>query len=407
MLKKNGGKKKNITPSRWKCLDLDLIDPETKEKNLSMIRLFIQSHPDAVMEHSPDWLHARRGVNKAVRIYVCYAENGSLIGYAPFFLHPSTLSFELFGISLFEYSIRRYTITATPLLSVAEGSAELISALFGELSGHLKKREVVFGLGIRNTSPFSEFIQKSKRLRKYYQVFPVGLAYQRRLLYLPENFEQYLKSMSHNTRKKTRRLLRNFESEPDLYPYFCIYTSPEQVVPFLELAQSISRRTYQKKLLGLGIDDNQDTRSLLEFAAAKGWLRSYLLFCNNKPIAFQLGYLYNGTYYAAQTGYDPDWAARSVGSIMQIYRIRDLISLGGVSKLDFLYGDNEKKRSLSNASHTEQNFYFVPRKFPLSLIAYGLRLFNWQVEIFSRFLERTELKSRIRRLLRNQAVQRE
>jgi hypothetical protein len=92
------------------------------------------------MEHNPDWLHARKGVNKAVRIYLCYAENGSLIGYAPFFLHPSTLSFELFGISLFEYSIRRYTITTTPLLSEAEGSAELLSTLFGELSKSLNKR---------------------------------------------------------------------------------------------------------------------------------------------------------------------------------------------------------------------------------------------------------------------------
>ncbi len=157
--------------------------------------------------------------------------------------------------------------------------------------------------------------------------------------------------------------------------------------------------------MGLGIENNQETRSLLEFAAAKGWLRSYLLFCNNQPIAFQLGYLYNGTYYAEQTGYDPDWAARSVGTIMQIHRIRNLINLGGVSKLDFLYGDNEKKRSLSNTAHSEQNFYFVPRKFPISLIAYGLRLFNWLVEIFSRLLEKSELKSRIRRFLRQRAIQ--
>jgi hypothetical protein len=249
MLEKGGGKEKKITPGRWKCLDLDSIDPKAKEKNLSAIRLFIQSHPDAVMEHNPDWLHARKGVNKAVRIYLCYAENGSLIGYAPFFLHPSTLSFELFGISLFEYSIRRYTIITTPILSEAEGSAELLSTLFGELSKSLNKREAVFGLGIRSTSPFSEFILRNKRLRKYYQVFPVGLAYQRGLLYLPENFEQYLKGMSHDARKKARKLLRNFEGNPDLCADFRIYTSPEQVALFLELAQSISGKTYQKKTI--------------------------------------------------------------------------------------------------------------------------------------------------------------
>lgn len=45
----------------------------------------------------------------------------------PLFIHPSALSFQLFGISVYDYRIRRYCITATPLL--AEGYQFLSSVL--------------------------------------------------------------------------------------------------------------------------------------------------------------------------------------------------------------------------------------------------------------------------------------
>ncbi|SCZ85901.1 GNAT family N-acetyltransferase [Nitrosomonas mobilis] len=388
----------------WMWKDLDHLNTRLRSELLLAIKAFIRNHPDAVMDHDPDWLYTKCSCDKSVKIFVCLAKDGSLLGYAPFFVHPSTLSYELFGVSLFEFRIRRYSITGSPLLSTrAMVDDSFLQDLFGQLRGVLERHEVMFGLGVNLDSHFGRFVRQYTDLQKWYQIFPSGKSYCRRLIIMPESFEQYIKELSHNTRKDVRRTLRDLEKNAEIAVSYRVFTAPEDVPEFLSLAQSVSGKTYQRKLLGLGISDNTDTRQNLILAAEKGWLRSYILLCNNEPVAYQHGFLHSGVYYAEQTGYDPSWSGKSVGTIMQIYRIRDLIDIG-VAKLDFLYGDNEKKRSLSNSFHQEQNYYFVPRKFPVSGIAYGLRLFNAITGLVGDFMEKNGIKSKIRRFLRARAT---
>ncbi len=387
----------------WEWQDLDRVDAPARAQILLVLKDFIQHHPDAVMDHDPDWLSIRCSHDKSVKLFVCCAMDGTLFGYAPFFVHPSSLSYELFGISLWEYRIRRYTITAGPLLLQGINVEEVLSSLFDHLLKMLRPRETLFALGAKSGSPFGWFIQQDPGFQGKYYLLPSGKVYRRRLIALPESFDQYMQSLSRNTRKDIRRTLRHLEQDPEIMVSYRVFTAPEEVSEFLSLAQFVSDKTYQHNLLGLGICDNAETRRNLVVAAKNGWLRSYLLICNEKPVAFQHGYLYGGTYYAEQTGYDPAWAEKSVGTVMQIYRVRDLIN-AGVAQLDFLYGDNEKKRSLSNTYREEQNFHLIPRKFPLGLLTYSLRGFNVLSELVGDFIEKHGLKSKIRRFLRRRSI---
>lgn len=383
--------------------DLDRFDSAARAQTLLVLKDFIRHHPEAVMDHDPDWLYTKCGHDKSVKIFVCRAPDGTLFGHAPFFVHPSSLSYELLGISLWEYRIRRYSITAGPLLSRGVSAEKVLPSLFDRLWQTLEHRETLFGLGIGLDSSFGQFIQQHTGLQKKYQLVPSGKAYHRRLIALPESFDQYMQGLSHNTRKDIRRTLRHLEQDSEITVSYRVFTTPEDVSEFLPLAQLVSDKTYQRNLLDLGIRDNAETRCNLMIAAENGWMRSYLLICNQEPVAFQHGYLHGGTYYAEQTGYDPAWAGKSVGTVMQIYRIRDLIDRG-VAQLDFLYGDNEKKRSLSNTYRDERNFHLIPRKFPLGLLAHGLRGFNTLSELVGDFIEKWGLKSKIRRFLRKRSV---
>lgn len=387
----------------WEWQDLDQLDTATRIRILLVLKNFIQHHPDAVMDHDPDWLYIKRSHDKSVKLFVCCAMDGTLCGYAPFFVHPSSLSYELFGVSLWEYRIRRYTITAGPLLLQGVGAEKVLPGLFDHLWRTLGPRETLFALGVEPDSAFGQFIRQHPGFQKKYYLLPSGRAYRRRLIALPEGFDQYTQGLSRNTRKDIRRTLRQLEQDPEMTVSYRVFTTPEEVPEFLSLAQSVSDKTYQRNLLGLGIYDNAGTRRNLTIAAENGWMRSYLLICNGEPVAFQHGYLHGGTYYAEETGYDPAWAEKSVGTVMQVYRIRDLIDKG-VSKLDFLYGDNEKKRSLSNTYREERNFHLIPRKFSLSLFAYSLRGFNTFSELVGDFMEKHGLKSKIRRILRKRST---
>lgn len=387
----------------WEWQDLDSLSTTIRCKTLSEIQNLIINHPDATMDHDLEWLNAKCGAGKSVRAFVCYASDGALIGYAPFFVHPSALSFELFGLTLFDYRIRRHTIASTPLTAPNHASLDLFRSLFIKLLASLDRREALFGLGVPMASQFAQFLEHNHSLRKEYLFFPHGMPYFRRFILLPISFDEYLKNLSHGTRKQIRRAMRNLENDTDLSASFQAYTLPEEIPTYLALAQTVSDKTYQKTLLGLGINNNTETHETLALAAEKGWLRSYILTCKHEPVAFQHGYLHNGTYYAEHTGYDPNWSDKSVGTIMQIYRIRDLIQLG-VARLDFLYGDNEKKKSLSNFAREEQNFYIIPRRFPISVIAQILRIFNFTTKQLGDFMEKYGLKSKIRRFLRKRAT---
>lgn len=391
------------TTLEW--IDLASLGSEVRQPVLNQVERLIQNHPDANIDHDPYWLSAKCGNDKSSKLFVCITPDNTVAGYAPFFIHPSALSFQLFGISVYDYRIRRYCITATPLL--AEEYQSLSSALLEKLLITLREiigdRDSLFGLGVEKSSNFSQFILENSELRKYYQVLPYGQSYFRRLISLPKDFEAYLKGLGNSTRYEMRRALRLLEKDTEITTSYRIFTQPEEVVELLQLLQQVSLKTYQHQLLNLGINDNAENRHTFELAARKGWLRSLILFSNNEPIAFQHGFLYKKCFYLTHIGYDPAWAKWSVGTITHAYLIQNLIEVGA-EKFDFLYGDNGSKARLSNDQREEQNFYIVPRKFPLSFIASMLQAFNFVMNTLGRAIEKFGIKTLIRRFLRRRAT---
>lgn len=386
-----------------KWLDLDSFDTDDRQKITNSISHFIKNHPDAGMDHNLDWLTTKCGPGKSVKVFVNLAQDGSINGYAPFFVHPSALSFSLFGIALFDYRVNRYAITAQPLLANNQSSPEtLFESLFCEMHRILNSRDVLFGLGVALESSFGRFMIDNKALSKKYLVLPYGDAYQRRTIRLPEDLEKYISGLGYSTRYEVRRAIRKLNKQATVA--YRVYTRPEDVAELVRLLHSISVKTYQHQLLNLGISEDEETYRNLSFAAEKGWLRSLILFCDDKPVAFEHGFFYHNVYYLTHMGYDPDWSKSSVGTIAHIYTVEHLIQRGAI-QFDFLYGDNGSKKRLSNESHQEQNFYLVPRVFPLSTIAYALRLFNTTTGRVGQFLEKYGIKSKLRRFLRRKTTQ--
>ena len=183
-----------------------------------------------------------------------------------------------------------------------------------------------------------------------------------------------------------------------------MYDSVEKVPAFLDAATVVSQKSYQWQLLRLGLRDRDGQVARFSNAARQGWLRCYVLFGNDTPLAFMAGFLFRGTYSSEDIAYDPDWQKFSVGNVLHCRVIRDLVGLGGrAQRFDFMYGDNANKERLSTTARLEGNFYLFPRT-TRGLLTYSIiQAVNASSELAGRTLERLGTKSAIRKRLRQWA----
>ncbi len=388
---------------------LDTLEPERQTHIDAAIAGLLATHPSATLDHDPAWIAAKADPPRRIsRAYVCVAADGQLMGYAPFFVHPSAFQFSAGGHSLYDHATRRYALTAEPLL-LATGAArcELVIALLRRLRADLSGREVAFGLGVRSDSVFVEALH-TPAARTLFHVLPHGPEYPRRLLRMSATLDDYLAGFGSKTRQDLRRQERRMQKEADDAIRVAVHTGGETVPAFLDAVEQVSRTTYQWRQLGMGVNNSGSMRQLLVCAAAHGWLRGYVLYCRDAPVAFMIGYLYRGVYLSERIGYDPAWADWSVGNVLHLHVMRDLCTLGErVVWFDFMYGDNSNKARLSTDAHAERNYYLVPRTVAWTLFVAILRAFERGVAQLDRLLQRGQIKARLQRALRRRATARE
>jgi len=385
---------------QWRLCD-DLAQ-ETQFRLRGEITQLLAAHPDACLDHEASWLQskARTGAG-AVRIYVLLDPEERLLGYAPFLVHSSRLSFSYAGYTLYGYPVSRYSLTSQPLLNGPYDREEIVMAMLSRVRKDLVGNAVAFGLGVSVDSALGRVI-RSAEVRKLFHVMQHGPQYQRRLLRLPQNLDKYMSLLGSKTRQDLRRQERRLLKETGNDVRLGIYGDPESVSSFLDTVQTVSQRTYQWNQLGMGIQNRESTRVHLENVARKGWLRGYVLYARGAPVAYMVGYLYRSTYYSESIGYDPNWAEWSVGNVLHLHVVRDLMERA-TEWFDFMYGDNSNKERLSSDSRTEGNFYLLPRTYGWTVYVSAHRAFDATTSSMNAVLDHFDIKGRIRRFLRRRA----
>ena len=100
-------------------------------------------------------------------------------------------------------------------------------------------------------------------------------------------------------------------------------------------------------------------------------------------------------------GYDPDFERWHPGVVLHLKSVEDLSeSVDGVRVLDMLYGDNDFKRKAANISRTESNYYLFPKTVRGRLTHALLSGCNRLSRSIGESLERSGLKSKIKRGIR-------
>lgn len=167
-------------------------------------------------------------------------------------------------------------------------------------------------------------------------------------LVLQDTYQEYAAGMGGKTRNTLKRRRDKLAAAVGGRLELVRITTPEQVRGFLDAVDRIYPRTWQAATFGVRPRNGAADVTVLEGIAEGGWLRSYLLVGGGEPVAFVVGYQYDGVYHFEEPGYDARWSALAPGTVLNHLMIADLFGWNPPRVLDFGFGDNQYKRVFGN-----------------------------------------------------------
>ncbi|MGD9858161.1 MAG: GNAT family N-acetyltransferase [Planctomycetaceae bacterium] len=138
------------------------------------------------------------------------------------------------------------------------------------------------------------------------------------------------------------------------------YTRSEQINEFLEHAGAVSANTWQSRKRGIDIAGTAEEHRSLQFAASLDAWKSYILFREERPIAFALGYQWRGTYLYDQVGYDSEFVGLAPGKMLLVEILNDLFAENLPHTFDFGAGHLDYKGFFSNETTQTATLWVLP-----------------------------------------------
>ena len=347
--------------------------------------------------YDPVWLRGYfAGQLEKLDAYMLYGD-GSLCGVVPFLLKQWPLR-----LQLGEISVAKLPLTRLRLLGGTLNLPEDITAydlLFRELMKAACEFDVIQLEEVPIDSFLWDYLQTSPLIRTAFRRYVPDPPTPHLYLRFETSFEQYMKKFSakhrHNLKREVKRI-----REGVLGPMrFVRYTQPDEVDSFLIDAVELSKKTYQWNLHQRGLSATDLLRQRMLFAAQHGWLRSYMLFCNDIPCAFTVGFQHDGVFLLQETGFDPSLSKYSVGMVLQMLTVEDLFAQHTPQILDLAsYGG--WKEVLATGSYLESKVLLFKPGAYTRCVRDGHRIFHGATKTGAALLERLELKSRVKKTIR-------
>jgi CelD/BcsL family acetyltransferase involved in cellulose biosynthesis len=152
------------------------------------------------------------------------------------------------------------------------------------------------------------------------------------------DWEGYLATLGSRHREAFRRKLRRMQKS--------FRVGFERVREENERPAALEQmiRLHELRWRGRGASEAFTTPELRTFhdqvsrvALARGWLRLYTLTLDDQPVAALYGFMYGGTFYFFQSGFDPAFSEWSTGLVMMGLAIKSAIE-EGAHEYDLLHG---------------------------------------------------------------------
>jgi len=147
------------------------------------------------------------------------------------------------------------------------------------------------------------------------------------------------RDMRHQIRRKTRRLQESYRV--DVKTYLDFNSIREAMREFFDLHEK--RWRGRKEPSDFASDTVREFQlELAERLAERGWFALSFLTADDKPVAADLSFDYQGKRYGYQSGFDPAFSDYAVGTLLRLRGVETCIAKG-LSEFDFTRGGEPYK----------------------------------------------------------------
>jgi len=216
--------------------------------------------------------------------------------------------------------------------------------------------EVVYAIEAAPERPQRALAMLPQAVR--YAIFP---AYQRHYIEIEGSYGSYLGKFSNKTRQTWRRKLSKLERANGGPVRWRAFRRAEEMPEFHCLACQVAKTTYQEKLYNSGILDTPAFRDQLERNARADLIRGYVLFLNQRPIAYNYCYAIDGVLVSSKIGYDPKFAQLSPGTVLFHLILETLFGRDRFRQFDFGRGEFAYKEHYATSQLRCVDAFYFPR----------------------------------------------
>ena len=214
------------------------------------------------------------------------------------------------------------------------------------------------------------------------------------------SYEDYLLQFSSKTRATLRRKSRKLEEYCGGSLDIRAFHGEADVAAFLADAVPLSRKTYQTRLLNVGLPEGDDAVASMKTLARKDELRAYILYAHGQAISYLYLPTTGGVVTYAYLGYDPGHAHLSVGTVLQMHVLERLFGEGRYRYFDFTEGEGAHKEMFGTASIDACSFFLIKPGPANRMLIGGLKAFDGGVRLIKRLAQGSGALARVRQFLR-------
>ena len=299
------------------------------------------------------------------------------------------------------YRPRLQLIVLRPGVVFADASPWDVHALMSQLTRSLVRGEAD-GLSLYGLDPDAALYRAARRMPSMFCRDAFVTHESHYTLELPDSLAAFMASRSRHARSELRgvgnRLARAYGDRLSVR----IFRSPDDLQQVRRDLARVDASAYQGRLR-LDGREAERTSELMSLALARGWLRAYVLYLDDRPVAYWSGYLYRGRFSGANTGYDPAYARDRVGTFLFLRLLEDLCDDAAAQTVDYGCGDAEHKRRFASGRTIEAHpLIFAPTFTGLRANVMRTAIAAGDVAARSA-LERTRLLTPLRQRLRARA----
>ena len=228
----------------------------------------------------------------------------------------------------------------------------------------------------------------------------VRQSYVRSYARLDIGYDEYFGTFSAKSRSTLKRKVKKLAERSGGALDVRSYRSEAEIEAFHGLARAVSARTYQEKRLDAGLPAGPEAIATMRALARRGQARGWLLFVDHQPVSYLYAPAEGGTLIYAFLGYDPEFAAFSPGTVLQLEAMRQLMDEGDFCLFDFTEGEGQHKRQFATGGVDCVDLLLVRRTAANLAVGHALNGFDAAVALAKKTATAIGAEAALRRLRR-------